>query len=115
MAKSRRLQREQFRVGLSRAKKTVLSVLSLAVFGLALLLVGNRLLVLATGGNLGEFIRGEKYDKALAPVEVGDLEAVLDKDIAETLKSGELAPSTGAGVSIAVVEHGVIRIFSYGA
>jgi len=54
------------------------------------------------------------YDPALAPVAAADLQSVLDKDLAEVLKSEELAPTTGAGVSIAVVEHGVRRIFSYG-
>jgi len=92
----------------------VLSILSVAVLGMAFLLVGNRLLVLVTGGNLGELLRGEKYDKALPPVAVGDLQAVLDKDIAGALKNGELASSTGVGVSVAVVEHGVSRVFSYG-
>ncbi len=92
----------------------MLSILSVAVLGMAFLLVGNRLLVLVTGGNLGELLRGEKYDKALPPVAVGDLQAVLDKDIAGALKNGELASSTGAGVSVAVVEHGVSRVFSYG-
>jgi CubicO group peptidase (beta-lactamase class C family) len=55
------------------------------------------------------------YDPALAPVTAADLQSVLDRDLAEALKSGELAPGTGAGVSIAVVEHGVRRVFSYGA
>ena len=55
------------------------------------------------------------YDPALAPVSADDLKSVLDKDLAAALKSGELAPSTGAGVSIGVVEHGVRRVFSYGA
>jgi CubicO group peptidase (beta-lactamase class C family) len=55
------------------------------------------------------------YDPALAPVSADDLESVLDKDLAAALKSGQLAPSTGAGVSIGVVEHGVRRVFSYGA
>ncbi len=54
------------------------------------------------------------YDPALAPVSAADLESVLDKDLAAALKSGELAPSTGAGVSIGVVKHGVRRVFSYG-
>jgi len=54
-------------------------------------------------------------DPALAPVSASDLQSVLDKDLAEALKTGQLAPSTGAGVSIAVVEHGVRRVFSYGA
>ncbi|MGD0860449.1 MAG: serine hydrolase domain-containing protein [Terracidiphilus sp.] len=54
------------------------------------------------------------YDPALPPVSAADLQSVLDKDLAEALKSGQLAPGTGAGVSIAVVEHGVRRVFSYG-
>ena len=54
------------------------------------------------------------FDPAMAPVNAADLQAVLDKDIAEALKSGQLAPETGAGVSIGVVEHGVRRVFSYG-
>jgi D-alanyl-D-alanine-carboxypeptidase/D-alanyl-D-alanine-endopeptidase len=55
------------------------------------------------------------YDPALAPVAAADLQSVLDRDLAEALKGGELAPGTGAGVSIAVVDHGVRRVFSYGA
>lgn len=93
----------------------MLFVLFLAVFGVAFLFVGNHLLVRVSGRNLGELLRAERYDKALPPVAVVDLQAVLDKDIAGALKSGELAPSTGAGVSIGVIQHGVTRIFSYGA
>ena len=55
-----------------------------------------------------------KYDPALPPVNAAELKDALDKDLSEALKSGELAQSTGAGVSIAVVEHGVTRVFSYG-
>jgi CubicO group peptidase (beta-lactamase class C family) len=55
------------------------------------------------------------YDPALPPVAAADLQSVLDKDLAEALKSGQLAPSTGAGVSIGIVEHGVRHVFSYGA
>jgi D-alanyl-D-alanine-carboxypeptidase/D-alanyl-D-alanine-endopeptidase len=55
------------------------------------------------------------YDPAMPPVAAADLQSVLDKDLAEALKSGQLAPSTGAGVSIGIVEHGVRRVFSYGA
>ncbi len=54
------------------------------------------------------------YDAAMAPVHAADLQAVLDHDLAGALKSGELAPSTGGGVSIAVVDHGVRRYFAYG-
>jgi len=55
------------------------------------------------------------YDTAMAPVAAADLESVLDRDLAGALKSGELAPSTGSGVAIAVYERGVRRVFSYGA
>ena len=55
-----------------------------------------------------------KFDPALPPVAAADLRAVLDKDLADALRAGQLAPSTGAGVSIAVVEHGVRSVFSYG-
>lgn len=55
------------------------------------------------------------YDPAMAPVRVDDLHSVLDGDLAVALKSGELAPSTGSGVSIAILDHGVRRFFSYGA
>ena len=55
------------------------------------------------------------YQPALPPVKVEGLQSVLNKDIAEALKGGALAPATGAGVSIGVVEHGVRRVFSYGA
>jgi serine-type D-Ala-D-Ala carboxypeptidase/endopeptidase len=49
-------------------------------------------------------IAAPTYDAALAPVAAADLQSVLDRDLAEALKSGELAPGTGAGVSIAVVD-----------
>ncbi len=54
------------------------------------------------------------YDPAAKPATAADIEEVLKNDLAEALKSGELAPSTGAGVSIGVVEHGVRRVFSFG-
>jgi D-alanyl-D-alanine-carboxypeptidase/D-alanyl-D-alanine-endopeptidase len=53
-------------------------------------------------------------DAAMAPVHAADLQSVLDRDLAAALKSGELAPSTGTGISIAVVDHGVRRFFTYG-
>ncbi len=53
-------------------------------------------------------------DPAIAPVSVAELQSVLDHDFAKALKSGALAPSTGAGITIGIVEHGVERIFSYG-
>jgi D-alanyl-D-alanine-carboxypeptidase/D-alanyl-D-alanine-endopeptidase len=79
---------------------------------------GNSLqLILArqAGEIAGKPIAPPKYDAAMAPVPADDLHAVLEGDLAGALKTGELAPSTGAGVSIAVVDHGVRRVFSYGA
>ena len=55
------------------------------------------------------------YDPAMPPVALADLKGVLDRDLAEALKSGELAPATGAGVAIGVVEQGVRQVFCYGA
>lgn len=55
-----------------------------------------------------------KYDAAIAPVTAAELKSVLDRDLAKAIESGEMAPSTGAGVSIGVIEHGVRRVFSYG-
>lgn len=54
------------------------------------------------------------YDSALPPVDVADLQAVLEKDIAGALKSSDLGPGTGAGVTVGVYERGVRRIFCYG-
>ncbi|WP_263418422.1 serine hydrolase domain-containing protein [Terriglobus albidus] len=55
------------------------------------------------------------FDAAMAPVQAPDLKSVLDRDLAAALKSGELAPGTGAGVAIAIVDHGVRQVFYYGA
>ena len=55
-----------------------------------------------------------KYDAALAPVPVGELKAVLDRDLAAALKDGALAPVTGAGVVIGVLQRGTRRLFAYG-
>ena len=43
------------------------------------------------------------------------LQAVLDRDLAAALDHGALAPSTHAGITIGIVQHGVRRIFTYGA
>jgi CubicO group peptidase (beta-lactamase class C family) len=55
------------------------------------------------------------YDPAIPPVDVGELKSVLDRDLAEALKSPALAPAAGIGISIGVVEHGIRRVFSYGS
>lgn len=53
-------------------------------------------------------------EAAMPPVAVAELKSVLDRDLADTLKSGALAPATDAGVTVGVVQHGVRRIFTYG-
>ncbi len=55
-----------------------------------------------------------KYDAAAAPVPVGELKAVLDRDLAAALKDGALAPGTNGGVALGVVQRGIRRIFVYG-
>ena len=59
--------------------------------------------------------KAAEYDAAMPPVAAADLKQVLDRDLAAALKTGQLAPATGAGVSIGVVAHGVRRVFSFGA
>src|SRR5271165_1075729 len=54
------------------------------------------------------------YDIAMAPVPAAQLQAVLSKDLTEALTSGALAPSTGAGVTIGIVDHGEKQVFAYG-
>jgi CubicO group peptidase (beta-lactamase class C family) len=56
-----------------------------------------------------------KYDAAIAPVPIGELKAVLDRDLSAALHDGALAPATGGGAAIGVVQHGTRRIFVYGA
>jgi len=55
-----------------------------------------------------------KYDQALAPVPLGEFQAVLDRDLAAALKDGSLAPSTNSGVVVGVSQRGTRRVFTYG-
>src|SRR6202012_3661138 len=55
-----------------------------------------------------------KPDAPLPAAEAKSIQAILDKDLASTLASGALAPSTHAGVTIGVVIQGERTIFSYG-
>ena len=57
---------------------------------------------------------GPAYDAAAPPVAAAHLEPVLDADLADSLRTGDLAPSTRGGVTIGVYVRGVSRIFSYG-
>jgi CubicO group peptidase (beta-lactamase class C family) len=58
--------------------------------------------------------RAPKTDAALPPADAKSIQSILDKDLAATLTSGALAPSTHAGVTIGVVAQGERTIFSYG-
>ncbi len=55
------------------------------------------------------------YEPAIAPVSVDHMQEVLAADLKDALATGPLAPSTGGGVSIGVYQHGIRRIFSFGA
>lgn len=56
-----------------------------------------------------------KYESPLPAVPVASLQATLDRDLAAALRQGALAPATGSGVVIGVVQHGQRRLFVYGA
>jgi CubicO group peptidase (beta-lactamase class C family) len=58
---------------------------------------------------------GPTYSAAMPPVSAETMESVLRADLAGALRTGELAPSTGGGVSIGVYAHGQRRVFSFGA
>jgi serine-type D-Ala-D-Ala carboxypeptidase/endopeptidase len=53
------------------------------------------------------------YSPAIAPVDPGQMEAVLAQDFAGALKSGPLSQQ-GIGVAIGVVRNGVARVFTFG-
>jgi CubicO group peptidase (beta-lactamase class C family) len=54
-------------------------------------------------------------DRPLPPVGVADLQAVMDRDLAEAQRSGLLAPGVGGGIAIGVSQRGERRVFAYGA
>ncbi|MBV8810497.1 MAG: beta-lactamase family protein [Acidobacteriaceae bacterium] len=57
-----------------------------------------------------------KYEAAMPPVHVTDLQPVLDRDMVAAWEptSGRIGIGKDAGVAIGVVEHGVRRVFTYG-
>jgi CubicO group peptidase (beta-lactamase class C family) len=59
--------------------------------------------------------RQAAIDPAMPAVGIDQLQTVMDKDLAATLTTRELAAVTGRGVTIGVVAHSVRRIFTYGA
>ncbi len=54
------------------------------------------------------------FDPAIPPVSLPELQSVLDHDLAAAVAKGELAPGTGGGIVIGVVEHNARRICAYG-
>ena len=53
-------------------------------------------------------------DPAMPPVDAASLQAVLDRDLGPTLRpGGPMMP--GSGIAIGVWQHGVRRVFTYGA
>ncbi len=53
-------------------------------------------------------------DSGQPAVSVEALQPVLDRDLKEAFTTGALAPATGRGVVVGVVQHGVRRVFAYG-
>jgi CubicO group peptidase (beta-lactamase class C family) len=62
----------------------------------------------------GPKIKPPSFDEALPPAAIGEIKAILDKDLATVTTKGQLAPGTGEGVTIGVIQHGARRIWSYG-
>jgi CubicO group peptidase (beta-lactamase class C family) len=56
------------------------------------------------------------FDRAMPPVDAASMQSVLDLDIAPALRpGGAIGPETGGGAAIALYQHGVRRVFAYGA
>jgi D-alanyl-D-alanine-carboxypeptidase/D-alanyl-D-alanine-endopeptidase len=58
---------------------------------------------------------GPPMDRALPPVTLDGMKAVLDRDLAASVASGLLSPAQHGGVVIGVVQNGKRLILSYGA
>jgi CubicO group peptidase (beta-lactamase class C family) len=54
-------------------------------------------------------------DEEMPPVGAADLQTVLDRDLAQVLRSGPLAPGAGGGLAIGVHKQGVRRVFAHGS
>jgi D-alanyl-D-alanine-carboxypeptidase/D-alanyl-D-alanine-endopeptidase len=52
---------------------------------------------------------------ARAPIALADLKAALDAEFAPVVNDGLLKESTGCGIVIGVIDHGDLRVFTYGA
>ena len=72
------------------------------------------LVAVALGSSFAAAQPPATFDPALAPVDAESMQAVLDRDLEQELRSGVLAPQTSSGVAIGVLRHGVRRVFAYG-
>src|SRR5215218_2662763 len=54
-------------------------------------------------------------DAAMPPVDAARLEAVLDDDFAQVVRTGPLAPGAGGALAIGISQRGVSRVLTYGA
>ena len=54
----------------------------------------------------------QTYDGAIPAVAAADLQTVMDRDLADVVRNGSLAPGAGGGVSIGIYQRGVRRVFS---
>jgi CubicO group peptidase (beta-lactamase class C family) len=94
----------------------VLTALSLAVLALhAVAGLAWPLALNATAPHQAAGVLALTMEPAVPPVGAGDLQQVLDKDLANAVRNGPLAPGGGGGVAIGVVERDVRRVFTYGA
>lgn len=71
-------------------------------------------LLLASAGRGQTVFNNAPTDPGQPAVSVEALQPVLDHDLKEVLTAGALAPASGRGVVIGVVQHGVRRVFAYG-
>jgi serine-type D-Ala-D-Ala carboxypeptidase/endopeptidase len=55
------------------------------------------------------------YDPAIAPVDAADIQAVLGRDLGQTLKTGLLSRADSIGVTVGVLRDGKRRVFAFGA
>ncbi len=55
-----------------------------------------------------------KYDAAIAPVPLTQMHDLLSRELGAQLENGILAPTTGVGIAIGIVEHGRREIYTYG-
>jgi CubicO group peptidase (beta-lactamase class C family) len=72
------------------------------------------LVAVALGSSFAAAQPPATFDPALAPVGAESMQAVLDRDLEQELRSGVLAPQTSSGVAIGVLRNGVRRVFAYG-